>query len=68
MPNPKNCIGTVLVDKHEGPHPYEIVSVHFPDGGTAVTIADILSRLGLAVKAGDRLKITISRLHEEQRR
>lgn len=56
------CAGMVMVDHHEGPHPYKVVSVHFPDGGAAVTIGDILARLGIAVKHRDRLKITVRRL------
>jgi hypothetical protein len=62
MSKAKSCAGTVLVDRHPGPPAYEILSVHFPDGGTAVTIGDILARLGIAVKDRDRVKITVSRL------
>lgn len=59
---PHTCTGNVLVERRQGPPAYEIVSLHFPDGGAAVTIADILDRLGIAVKDRDRIKITVARL------
>jgi hypothetical protein len=62
MNKAKTCAGTILVDRHPGPPSYEILSVHFPDGGIAVTIGDILARLGITVKDRDRVKITVSRL------
>ncbi len=51
-----------MIDKHEGPHPYQILTVHFADGGAAVTVGDVLDRLGIVAKARDRLKITVRRL------
>jgi hypothetical protein len=62
MGKPKTCTGSVLVEKHQGDPSYEIVSVHFADGGAAVTIGDLLARLGIAAKDRDRLRIAISRL------
>lgn len=62
------CTGTVLIEKHTDPPAYEIVSLHFADGGTAVTIADILFRLGLAVNDQDRLKITVGMLPAKRSR
>jgi hypothetical protein len=62
MSEVKSCAGTILVDRHLGPPAYEILSVHFPDGGAATTIGDILVRLGIIVKDRDRVKITVTRL------
>ena len=68
MSKAKTCAATVLVERHPGPPAFEILSLHFPDGGTAVTIGDILARLGIAVKDRDRVKITASRLPAESGR
>jgi hypothetical protein len=68
MNKAKSCAGTVLVDRHLGPPVYEIVSVHFPDGGAAVTIGDILARLAIAVKDRDKVKITVNRLPDRPRK
>ena len=64
---PSTCTGTVLIDKREGPPPYEILSVHFSDGSSACTIGDVLARLGITVKPYDRLKITVGSLPPERK-
>jgi hypothetical protein len=61
MPRAKTCTGKVLIDKRDGfGRPFEILTVHFEDGGAAVTIADVLAKLGIAVKAKDRIRISVS--------
>ena len=49
----------VMIDHRPG-GPW--VTLHTPDGGAAVTLADVLARMGIPVQHGDRLKISIRRL------
>jgi len=57
--------GQVMLDKRPAPYPggapFELLSLHFADGGTAMTIHDIAERLGITLESGDRLAITLSK-------
>lgn len=55
----KTIDAKVMIDKRTG---FEWLTLHFPDGGAAVTLADILARMAIVVKHGDRLRISIKRL------
>jgi hypothetical protein len=55
----KTIQGNVMIDKRTG---CDWITLHFADGGAAVTLADILDRLEIDVKHGDRLKISIEQL------
>jgi hypothetical protein len=64
MQRPRTCQGIVRIAKHVGygQRSFEIMTVHFPDGGASCTIADLTARLGIDLKEGDRIRIAISKL------
>jgi len=58
-PKSKTIEAKVMIDKRTG---FDWLTLHFADGGAAITLADILDRLAIDVKHGDRLRIGIDRL------
>jgi hypothetical protein len=65
QPDRGKCTGEVLLDKRPAPYaagvPFELLSIHFDDGGTAMTVHDIADRLGMTLKTGDWLTIALSK-------
>jgi hypothetical protein len=64
--------GQVMLDRRESPRPggvpFELLSIHFDDGGSAMTIHHVAERLGIALKTGDRLTITLSKTQAKAKR
>jgi hypothetical protein len=57
----KSCSGLIQIDRRDTyGHPYELLTVHFQDGASAITLADILARLGINAKTGDTLSISVN--------
>ena len=56
---PNTIDAAVMIDKRAG---LDWTTLHFADGGAAVTLADLFDRMGIPVQHGDRLKITVKRL------
>jgi hypothetical protein len=57
----KRCSGTIQIEKRDTyGHPFELLTVHFADGGSAITVADILARLGIQSRTGDTLAISLT--------
>jgi hypothetical protein len=55
--------GRVQVDQRSpgGKQPFEYLTVQLPDGGAVLTLADVAAKLGIELKSGDRLRISMTR-------
>jgi hypothetical protein len=60
---PASCTGKVLIDKRTGHNqkPFELVTIHFPDGTAVCTIADVAAKLGIALADGDQVTLTLAK-------